>query len=147
MSPTITAYVTDVNERIKVSSPFFSFYLYSFCIQNLVKEHPDVFKVPAAVFQDPGLNSQLTGLLKELLTDCRGGMKQKVSPRLQPKLSHSLPYQLVASLGPTKGRSRPQNVVELARAMAPRGMDINNGHYARVAFMVRLQPPDKLTPC
>jgi hypothetical protein len=44
----------------------------------MIKDHPDIFKVPAAVFQDPSLNSQFTGLLKEVLTDCRSNIKQKV---------------------------------------------------------------------
>jgi hypothetical protein len=44
----------------------------------MVREHFNIFRVPSAVFVDPILNSQFTGLLKDILTDCCSGMKQKV---------------------------------------------------------------------
>ena len=43
-----------------------------------MKKHPSVFKIPAAALQDLELMNKLDSMMKELLTQQRGIIKQKV---------------------------------------------------------------------
>jgi hypothetical protein len=46
--------------------------------QEFIKKHPSVFKIPLAALQDLELMNKLDSMIKELLMQQRGSMKQKV---------------------------------------------------------------------
>jgi hypothetical protein len=46
--------------------------------QEFVKKHPSVFKIPLVALQDLELMNELDSMIKELLTQQCGSMKQKV---------------------------------------------------------------------
>jgi hypothetical protein len=56
--------------------------------QALMQEKPAFFGIHPDVFKDPAAYAQLTSLTKELLTDCRSSMKQKVYDPLEDVICH-----------------------------------------------------------
>ncbi|KAG2143113.1 hypothetical protein BD769DRAFT_1661535 [Suillus cothurnatus] len=67
LSPNLSEYVTHLSQNL------FEF----------VKKHPSVFKIPLAALQDLELMNKLDSMIKELLTQQRGSMKQKRSSLIQ----------------------------------------------------------------
>ncbi|KAG2089050.1 uncharacterized protein F5147DRAFT_780785 [Suillus discolor] len=66
LSPNITAYVTDAHCHI----------------MDFIREHHDVFKIPAAMLEDVELNAQLSKLVSDLLCSIRGNIKAKTAKSL-----------------------------------------------------------------
>ncbi|KAG2142876.1 uncharacterized protein EDB93DRAFT_1252138 [Suillus bovinus] len=66
LSPNITAYVTDAHCHI----------------MDFIREHHNVFKIPAAMLEDAELNAQLSKLVSDLLCSIRGNIKAKTAKSL-----------------------------------------------------------------
>ncbi|KAG1876647.1 hypothetical protein DFJ58DRAFT_721115 [Suillus subalutaceus] len=62
LSPNITAYVTDTHTNT----------------MEFIKNHREVFKLPAALIQDVELLAQLLKIVSELLSSIRGNLKAKL---------------------------------------------------------------------
>ncbi|KAG2126073.1 hypothetical protein BD769DRAFT_1666296 [Suillus cothurnatus] len=69
LSPNITMYVTDMH--MNITAPF------SLPI-DFIKNHCEVFKLPAALMQDVELLAQLSKIVSELLSSIRGNLKSKL---------------------------------------------------------------------
>ncbi|KIK75215.1 hypothetical protein PAXRUDRAFT_19184 [Paxillus rubicundulus Ve08.2h10] len=61
LSPNITAYVTEAQRHI----------------MEFISEHPDIFKVPPAIFEDAELRSQLGKLVTKLLSTIRSQIRSQ----------------------------------------------------------------------
>ncbi|KAG1724738.1 hypothetical protein EDB19DRAFT_2043411 [Suillus lakei] len=99
LSPNITAYVTDTHSNI----------------MEFIKNHREVFKLPAALIQDVELSAQLSKIVSELLSSIRGNLKAK----------------LVASI------SKRMSVMDTAKSLAHGIIEVEACHWNRYAFLWR----------
>ncbi|KAG1876749.1 hypothetical protein C8R48DRAFT_768338 [Suillus tomentosus] len=99
LSPNITAYVTDTHTNI----------------MEFIKNHREVFKLPAALIQDVELLAQLSKIVSELLSSIRGNLKAK----------------LVASI------AKRMSIMDTAKSLAHGIIEVEAGHWNRYAFLRR----------
>ncbi|KAG2117693.1 hypothetical protein BD769DRAFT_1362609, partial [Suillus cothurnatus] len=85
----------------------------SMTFQEFVKKHPSVFKIPLVALQDLELMNKLDSMIKELLTQQRGSMKQKI----------------------ITSTDRGSNIHALCRSLSGNCTEITSAHWSCVAFL------------
>ncbi|KAG1886711.1 hypothetical protein F4604DRAFT_1572091, partial [Suillus subluteus] len=81
--------------------------------QEFVKKHPSMFKIPLVALQDLELMNKLDSIIKELLTQQHGSMKQKI----------------------VTSADRGSNIHALCRSLSGNCTEITSAHWSRVAFL------------
>ncbi|KAG2062877.1 hypothetical protein BDR04DRAFT_1164525 [Suillus decipiens] len=97
LSPNITVYVTDTHMNI----------------MDFIKNHCEVFKLPAALMQDVELLAQLSKIISELLSSIRGNLKSK----------------LVISI------AKHMSIMDTAKSLAHSVIEVEACHWNRYTFL------------
>ncbi|KAG1769266.1 hypothetical protein EV702DRAFT_1202904 [Suillus placidus] len=101
LSPNLSGYVTHLSQNL------FEF----------VKKHPSVFKIPLAALQDLELMNKLDSMIKELLTQQRGSMKQKI----------------------VTSADRGSNIHALCRSLSGNCTEITSAHWSRRSSLIQFR--------
>ncbi|KIK77353.1 hypothetical protein PAXRUDRAFT_17563 [Paxillus rubicundulus Ve08.2h10] len=103
LSPNITAYMTEAQHHIL----------------EFISEHPDVFKVPAAVFKDDKLRSQLGKLVVKLLSTIHSQIRSQLTISIAKKTC----------------------IIDMTKALiqGSSGLDVEATHWNRMAFLEHMR--------
>ncbi|KAG2752016.1 hypothetical protein P692DRAFT_20725714 [Suillus brevipes Sb2] len=99
LSPNLTVYVDDTHTNI----------------MEFIKNHREVFKIPAALINDVELLAQLSKIVSELLSSIRGNLKGKLVSSLIKRMS----------------------IMDTAKSLAHGIIEVDAAHWNRYAFLRR----------
>ncbi|KAG1863738.1 hypothetical protein F4604DRAFT_1586849, partial [Suillus subluteus] len=84
---------------------------------EFVKKHPTVFRIPLVALQDLELMNKLDSMIKELLTQQRGSMKQKILTSVD----------------------RGSNIHTLCRSLSGNCTEITSAHWSRRSLLIQFR--------